>query len=296
MVQTTLASWLSSKRTGSETSNLSNTRSKLSNYSSTLSNFPIDPRNPVKAGETLQSPSKSRQPPSNPTSNPIPDTQQQRTSAPSTAVPPPRAPLSNSAPLDPRIYLASVTESTLPSLRRLNTLLLPIPYPPTFYQEILSDPITSSITLIAIWRDRPTDNGIVVGGVRCKLRPLSTSTSGLPNLGPTSSEFGVADTSGEQGRLLYISTLAVLSPYRGHGIAAHLLKGVLKRAVREYGVKRVGAHVWEANEEGLGWYERRGFERMGSIEGYYPRLRPQGAWVVERGVGVMDLLDEEGSG
>lgn len=49
--------------------------------------------------------------------------------------------------------------------------------------------------------------------------------------------------------------------------------------------------MWEANEEGLEWYRRRGFEvEEAVLEGYYRRLRPAGARVVRRRVGVRDWL------
>ena len=51
------------------------------------------------------------------------------------------------------------------------------------------------------------------------------------------------------------------------------------------------AHVWEANEEALGWYLRRGFGKQeGKCEGYYRKLRPGGAWLVGRGLGVGEYL------
>ena len=45
----------------------------------------------------------------------------------------------------------------------------------------------------------------------------------------------------------------------------------------------VYAHVWEANAEGLDWYIKRGFTvEDGVVEGYYRRLKPDGARVVRR--------------
>lgn len=42
------------------------------------------------------------------------------------------------------------------------------------------------------------------------------------------------------------------------------------------------AHVHEANDEALHWYESRGFEVLpGTVEGYYRRLKPGGARVVQ---------------
>lgn len=131
-----------------------------------------------------------------------------------------------------------------------------------------------SITLIALWhptpaKDTPNDQetgklgGSVVGAIRCRLLPSSQ---------------------------LYISTIGVLAPYREHGIAVHLLQAVVKKAVQEHGVRCVTAHVWEANEEGLEWYKKRNFEILGKEEAYYRKLKPQGAYLVRKWIGVGDLL------
>lgn len=61
-------------------------------------------------------------------------------------------------------------------------------------------------------------------------------------------------------------------------------------------VKEIYAHVWEANEEALEWYVKRGFE-VGEevVEGYYRKLRPSGARVVRRRVGVEDWVGVVGA-
>lgn len=56
-------------------------------------------------------------------------------------------------------------------------------------------------------------------------------------------------------------------------------------------MKEIYAHVWEANEEALEWYLKRGFEVGGEVvEGYYRKLRPSGARVVMRRVWVGDWV------
>ena len=56
-------------------------------------------------------------------------------------------------------------------------------------------------------------------------------------------------------------------------------------------VTAVYAHVWEANTDALEWYVKRGFEvEKGVVEGYYRKLRPAGARVVRRRLGVADYL------
>ena len=127
------------------------------------------------------------------------------------------------------------------------------------------------ITLAAVWHSSPSNDGSassegephLVGAVRCRLLPSSQ---------------------------LYISTIGVLAPYRSHGIAMHLLQAVVKKAVELHSVRSVTAHVWEANEEGMEWYKKRKFEILDKDEGYYRKLRPQGAFLVRKWIGVGDLL------
>lgn len=69
-----------------------------------------------------------------------------------------------------------------------------------------------------------------------------------------------------------------------------MLHCLTKRAVDDYGITRVGAHVWEANAEGLEWYRKRGFREVGTEHGYYRRLDPQTAFVMQRDVSVMDFI------
>lgn len=184
-------------------------------------------------------------------------------------------------PLPPNVELRSCTKDDLPHLKRLTNLLLPIPYPDKFFKEIIDDPVTASITLLAFWHDDPslstTTKGRLVGAIRCRLLAPTSLSSGLHSKEP-------------EAPMLYLSTLVLLSPYRQHGIATHLLRTLTQRAVHDYGVTRVGAHVWEANADALEWYRKRGFQETRRDSGYYRRLNPQTAIIVERKVGVTDLL------
>ncbi|GAB7359989.1 hypothetical protein MBLNU230_g7513t1 [Neophaeotheca triangularis] len=196
--------------------------------------------------------------------------------------------------LPPNVQLRPCTTADVPLFKRLNSLLLPIPYPETFYRETVTDALTANITLLAFWHDSPpsqptekeTQKGRLIGAIRCRILPSHLQQQ--PNATTT------ATAKEKEERMLYLSTLVLLSPYRRHGIATHLLSIVTARAVREHGVSSVGAHVWEANEEGLEWYAKRGFAEVRREEGYYRKLRPQGAVVVRRVVGVRDLLGGAG--
>lgn len=175
------------------------------------------------------------------------------------------------------ITLVPCDKSLIPSFQRLNTLLLPIPYPSTFYKEILSDPTASDLTLLALWHDDPsaatTTPGRVIGGIRCRILP-DPSTQATP-----------------KDKILYISTLGVLSPFRSYGVASWLLNVLIQRGITKYGVNAVGAHVWEHSQEAREWYAKRGFRETHLEQHYYRRLTPQGAYVLRREIGPRDLLD-----
>ena len=183
--------------------------------------------------------------------------------------------------LPSNVEIRSCTKDDIKNLKRLTGLLLPIPYPEKFYRETIEDPVTSNITLVAVWHDDLSavrkDKGILVGAIRCRLLAYPATSNPTPTLT-------------KEGPMLYLSTLVLLSPYRTHGIATHMLNMLTKRAIRDYGITSIGAHVWESNLEGLEWYRKRGFREVGREEGYYRRLKPTTAIVVQRQVGVMDLV------
>ncbi|MCJ1232554.1 hypothetical protein MMC14_000507 [Varicellaria rhodocarpa] len=199
---------------------------------------------------------------------------------------PPPSPLQN-------ISLSPLTQETFLAFRRTTSLLLPIPYPDEFFQEAITDPVISSITRVALYSDIQSSqrsstsksttkewgvaNGHVIGGIRCCFEPVPVSSSSTPL---------------KQQQQLYVQALVLLSPYRGRGVATHLLDTVVSEAVKYCGnVTSVYAHVWEANEEGLEWYMKRGFTlEDGIVDGYYRRLKPRGARVVRRMIGIADHI------
>jgi len=198
-------------------------------------------------------------------------------------------------PLPPNVDLRACTKEDISAFKRLNSLLLPIPYPESFYREILEDSLTNNITLLALWHDDPAlkgkEKGRLVGAIRCRLLAHPPGSS-LTDPGATRAQGGgQAGTAGTDGPMLYLSTLVLLSPYRHYGIATHMLNLLTKRAVDDYGISSIGAHVWEANDDGLEWYRKRGFRDVGREEGYYRRLNPSGAVVMQRQVSVLDFVE-----
>ncbi|MCJ1457303.1 hypothetical protein MMC28_007670 [Mycoblastus sanguinarius] len=199
-------------------------------------------------------------------------------------------------PVPRRFSVEPVTTATLPAYRRLITLLLPIHYPDQFYKDSVSDPTPSSLALCATWHRFPeelagqkheppdgsrssspsqfADRVPVVGGIQCRLEPISSTLSA------------------PKTQQLYIQTIGVLAPYRQLGIAAALLDNMIFTAVTEYEyVTDIYAHVWEANTDALEWYEKNGFViEKETVEGYYRKLRPGGARIVRKKIGVGDHL------
>lgn len=194
----------------------------------------------------------------------------------------------------PNITIETVKTAYIPSLTRITGLLLPIRYPNSFYTAIITDPVVASISRVAVYHDHPgatlTDESAaswadkVIGGIRCRLERLDSEPEDK-----------------QPATTLYIQTLHLLSPYRGHGVAASLLNSLLydtsgadggranSDLVKHYNIRSVTAHVHEANEDALKWYESRGFKlKEGVIEGYYRRLTPSGARIVQ-----LDLPWEE---
>ncbi|EME49214.1 hypothetical protein DOTSEDRAFT_40460 [Dothistroma septosporum NZE10] len=181
--------------------------------------------------------------------------------------------------LPSNVDFRSCTKEDISHLKRLTSLLLPIPYPDKFYREIIEDPLTYDITLLAVWHDDPAmkgkERGRLVGAIRCRL------LAHIP----------VADVQKprREGPILYLSTLVLLSPYRSHGIATHLLQILTKRAIEDHCISSVGAHVWVSNAEGRDWYRKRGFQEVSKENGYYRRLDPQDAVVMQKDIGPSDL-------
>lgn len=205
-------------------------------------------------------------------------------------MPPPKA-------LPDQVSVQPITPTQLPAYRRLITLLLPIRYPDKFYKDSVAIEGPSSLALCALWhepaRPRQVVNGLstgrpatsegtpslpydrVVAGIQCRLESVPSPIN-----------------ASKPEQTLYIQTLATLAPYRSYGIAGALLDTAIMTAITHYeGVKEIYAHVWEANEEALEWYGKRGFVVESEVvEGYYRKLRPSGAKVVRRWVGVGDYL------
>ena len=195
---------------------------------------------------------------------------------PSQTPPPPRAAAESTptapvpsvdAPLPPApsnlpsgAAVRPVVPDDIAALRRINSLLLPVSFQDVLYDRALDPALSGRFSRVVTW-SQDGEPAKVVGGIICRVEP----------------------------NVLYIQTLCLLSPYRGKGLIAAAVDHVVATAVADpkLNIESVTAHVWTENEEGLRWYQARGFERVGEpIQGYYIKLKPGSAWFVRREVGA----------
>ncbi|EPE26455.1 Acyl-CoA N-acyltransferases (Nat) [Glarea lozoyensis ATCC 20868] len=191
------------------------------------------------------------------------------------------------ATLPPQAAISRIQEAHIQPLRRINSLLLPINYPDSFYHSILAPSPNPSFSRVITWTDpaNPAE-AKVVGGIVCRLDPTPASdfTPSNPKYVPGSYD-------------LYIQSLALLSPYRGKGLAAAVLEDVIASAAStnvehpDLRVAELYAHVWSENTEAAEWYTNNGFARdLGVLHGYYRKLKPDTAWIFRRKVLASDHL------
>jgi ribosomal protein S18 acetylase RimI-like enzyme len=75
-----------------------------------------------------------------------------------------------------------------------------------------------------------------------------------------------------------------LQPYRSLGIGSYSLDGILQAATTHSKpqIDSIYLHVQVSNDGAKQFYERRGFKEKGIEEAYYKKIKPSGAWILER--------------
>ncbi|KAM7220590.1 hypothetical protein V8F06_003994 [Rhypophila decipiens] len=229
---------------------------------------------------------------------------------------PARIPVLPSPPsLPSQASIVPIEEHHISALRRINSLLLPVAYPDSFYARVL-DPLASGLfSRVILWKDDASAEAKVVGGVVCRIEPNQfVDQDGRPRAlppPPPPKSTNASDQASTTGSVsppnggstnpfyaIYIQSLALLSPYRSQGLAAAALEhivasaAILPAAGSSIDARTLYAHVWTENEEGLRWYAGRGFRREGRlpIPGYYFKLRPDTAWIMRRDIGPSATL------
>ncbi|KAH9935302.1 acyl-CoA N-acyltransferase [Fomitopsis serialis] len=141
-----------------------------------------------------------------------------------------------------RVSLASLTPNNLGTVRKLNSVLFPIKYSDKFYQDVLLPEAEEFCKLIYY-------NDIPVGTICCRMETVEGKTR------------------------LYLMTMGVLAPYRSRGLGSYALQHVLKAAAAQTKprIADIHLHVQVSNHEAKNIFE-----------GYYKKIVPHDAWVLER--------------
>ncbi len=234
---------------------------------SSIKSFFQAPKVPKYAPPPSQA--SSKQTPSPPTQPLAPPPQEAQTTAPTIPTPP------RPTNIPPEATIRQIQEQDIPALRRINALLLPVAFTDSLYQSALDSHTSGPFSRVITWA-HDGHEAKVIGSIVTILEPA------LLSQGPATS---AGDGSGRVPQNLYIRSLGLLSPYRSLGLANAALDHVIASAMSasHLDVRTVTAHVWTENEEGLHWYQSRGFQReRNPIEGYYLKLRPGSAWLVHR--------------
>ncbi|KAH8597759.1 hypothetical protein B0O99DRAFT_616723 [Bisporella sp. PMI_857] len=185
----------------------------------------------------------------------------------------------SSSTLPPQACISKIEPHHVQPLRRINSLLLPMNYPDSFYHKI-SEPSPANFSRVILWLDSHNSEPKVVGGIVCRLDP---------SLAPESTQNNLIHIPGSFD--IYLQSLALLSPYRGHGLANEALQAIITAATeqKELYIRELYAHAWTESEEALKWYAGRGFKQDEQIiSGYYRRLKPDTAWILRRKLNPSD--------
>ncbi|KAF9278348.1 N-alpha-acetyltransferase 50 [Mortierella antarctica] len=153
-----------------------------------------------------------------------------------------------------RMSLGDITPNNVGQLKRLNVVLFPVVYAPSFYKEILEVGEFAKIIYF---------NDVCVGGVCCRKETVAGSAT----------------------QNLYIATLGVLAPYRRLGLGSKLLNHILEMATEASTtpkVSKIYLHVQVGNEEALEFYKKHGFEVAEKCENYYPQFEVKDAYKLEK--------------
>ncbi|KAF5873291.1 putative gnat family protein [Botrytis fragariae] len=237
------------------------------------------------AGQEIPPPQPASGPPSS-TNAPLPPVTTATTATPDSL----QSSSASSSQQLPRGYkIETPQDHHIQPLRRINALLLPIPYPDAFYHAITSPPspsipISLSFSRVVTYTPDSHSEPKVIGSIICRIDPSPPSS---PYAQPPANTYSI-----------YLQSLTLLSPYRTLGLATALLNSVIESATSSrmpIGVRIEGlyAHVWVDNQEALEWYTKRGFEKGELVEGYYRRLRPQDAFVFRRRFSVQDHISRQ---
>ncbi|WVQ84539.1 hypothetical protein IAT38_006693 [Cryptococcus sp. DSM 104549] len=174
-----------------------------------------------------------------------------------------------------KVTLTSLTANNSGTLRKINSVVIPVVYSDKFYKDVL-DPVLDDVNKLIYYADIP------VGAICSRFDNLGKGAKEPPTL--------------------TILTLAVLAPYRSLSLGTSLVLSALRAALNPTAppppipsdkqtntraqltvapprqrVNRALAHVQVGNEGAKRFYGRLGFKEAGVEENYYSKMEPRGA-------------------
>jgi len=183
------------------------------------------------------------------------------------------------------VELGEVTPNNLGQLKRLHSVIFPVTYADKFFKSMLDTPDFVRLGTVCVprppkgvhlarltlphlpclsWRDPIAYyNDCAVGEVCAKREPFS----GDPK---------------EKDSKVYIMTLGVLAPYRQLGVGSELLSHVIELCHKDATVKQLYVHMQVGNEEGLKFYQSKGFTITETVTSYYKNIEPADAHILAR--------------
>ncbi|RSH86202.1 uncharacterized protein EHS24_004433 [Apiotrichum porosum] len=184
----------------------------------------------------------------------------------------------------PKVTLTSLTPNNSGTLRKINSVVLPIVYSEKFYKQDVLDATLDDINKLGkfthfYYADIP------VGACCCRIENMAKGAKQPPTLA--------------------ILTLAVLAPYRSQGLGSALVQHALRSALHPTAppaptppatgtatraqlkpveprkpINRALVHVQVGNDSARKFYERLGFKEAGVEETYYTKMEPRAAWIL----------------
>lgn len=150
-----------------------------------------------------------------------------------------------------RIVLGDLTHHNVKQLKLLNTTIFPVSYTEKFYKTVLE---VGQFAKLAFFED------VIVGSVCCRV--------------------DTDEATGE--KKLYIMTLGCLAPYRRLGVGTIMLEHILKEAAKDSSLACIYLHVQINNDDAKAFYDKHGFAVKETIAGYYQKITPADAFVLEK--------------
>ena len=77
-------------------------------------------------------------------------------------------------------------------------------------------------------------------------------------------------------------TLGCLPKYRRLGVGSRMVEHVFKLCEKMPDVESIYLHVQLGNDSALEFYKKYGFEITATVNGYYKRIEPSSAYILEK--------------